>query len=52
VIPIAVSWALVLGFAGSGALKFPIVYAVMFLLAYLLITAGKRKLAVSSPVSP
>lgn len=36
-IPLLISWALTLGFAGSGSLKFPIVYAMMFLLAYFLI---------------
>jgi hypothetical protein len=41
VLPLAVSWLSVLGFIGSGALKFPIIYTVMFLLAYLLITSGK-----------
>jgi hypothetical protein len=41
VLPLAVSWLSVLGFIGSGALKFPIIYTVMSLLAYLLITSGK-----------
>jgi hypothetical protein len=41
VLPLVVSWLSVLGFIGSGALKFPIVYMVMFTLAYLLITSGK-----------
>ena len=41
VLPLVVSWLSILGFIGSGALKFPIVYVVMFLLAYLLITSGK-----------
>jgi hypothetical protein len=40
-IPLAVSWLLTLGFAGSGRLKFLIVYAVMALLAYLLVRAEK-----------
>ena len=41
VLPLVVSWLSILGFIGSGALKFPIVYVVIFLLAYLLITSGK-----------
>jgi hypothetical protein len=41
VLPLVVSWLSVLGFIGSGALKFPIIYMVMFLLAYLLIASGK-----------
>jgi hypothetical protein len=41
VLPLVVSWLSLLGFIGSGAFKFPIIYAVMFLLAYLLITSGK-----------
>ena len=41
ILPLVVSWLSILGFIGSGALKFPIIYIVMFLLAYLLITSGK-----------
>jgi hypothetical protein len=41
VLPLITSWLLVLGFAGSGSLKFPIVYAVMMLLTYLLVKNGK-----------
>jgi len=41
VLPLVVSWLSVLGFIGSGLLKFPIIYMVMFLLAYLLIASGK-----------
>lgn len=41
VLPLVVSWLSILGFIGSGALKFPIIYTVMFLLAYLLMTSGK-----------
>ena len=41
VLPLVVSWLSILGFIGSGALKFPIIYIVMFTLAYLLITSGK-----------
>jgi hypothetical protein len=41
VLPLIVSWLSALGFIGSGALKFPIIYTVMFMLAYLLITSGK-----------
>jgi hypothetical protein len=39
-LPLVVSWLSVIGFAGSGALKFPIVYTVMLLLAYLLAKDG------------
>jgi len=35
--PLLVSWFTLLGYAGSGALKFPIVYAVMFILGYSLL---------------
>jgi Glycosyltransferase family 87 len=41
VLPLVVSWLSALGFLGSGLLKFPIIYFVMFALAYLLITSGK-----------
>ena len=41
VLPLTVSWLSALGFIGSGAMKFPIVYTVMFVLAYLLVTSGK-----------
>jgi hypothetical protein len=41
VLPLIVSWLSALGFIGSGALKFPIVYLVMLSLGYLLITEGK-----------
>jgi hypothetical protein len=40
-LPLIVSWLSVLGFIGSGAMKFPIVYFVMLTLGYLLITEGK-----------
>lgn len=40
-LPLAVSWPLTLGFAGAGWFKFPIVYAVMVLLGYLLIRRDK-----------
>lgn len=49
--PLAVSWLLTLGFAGSGLLKFPIVYLIMFSLVYLFVTAGKRRWSISSRVS-
>jgi glycosyl transferase family 87 len=49
--PLAVSWLLTLGFAGSGLLKFPIVYLIMFSLVCLFVTAGKRLSGISSPVS-
>jgi len=41
VLPLIVSWLSALGFIGSGVMKFPIVYTVMFVLAYLLVTSGK-----------
>jgi len=41
VLPLIVSWLSALGFLGSGWLKFPIIYTVMFALAYLLMTSGK-----------
>lgn len=40
-LPLAVSWLSVIGFAGAGTLKFPIMYTVMLVLAYLLIRADK-----------
>jgi hypothetical protein len=40
-LPLLVSWLSALGFSGSGAMKFPIVYFVMLSLGYLLITEGK-----------
>jgi hypothetical protein len=40
-IPLIVSWFSVIGFAGSGSLKFPIVYAIMIVLTYLLSRDGK-----------
>jgi hypothetical protein len=41
VLPLVVSWLSLLGFIGSGVLKFPIIYSVMLILAYLLITSGR-----------
>jgi len=41
ILPLIVSWLSALGFLGSGLLKFPIIYTVMFALAYLLMTSGK-----------
>jgi hypothetical protein len=52
VVPLAISWLFALGFAGSGAFKFPIVYAVMSFLVYLLITAGTQHSSLPSPLSP
>jgi hypothetical protein len=40
-LPLIVSWISALGFFGSGSLKFPLMYTVMLVLAYLLITEGK-----------
>ena len=41
ILPLTVSWLSALGFLGSGMLKFPVIYTVMLVLAYLLITSGK-----------
>lgn len=41
ILPLIVSWLSALGFIGSGIMKFPIVYSVMFALAYLLVTRGR-----------
>jgi hypothetical protein len=41
IIPLVVSLLAALGFAGSGQMKFPIVYAVMFVLVWLLIAPEK-----------
>jgi hypothetical protein len=41
ILPLTVSWLSVLGFIGSGALKFPIIYTVMLVLAYLLMSEGR-----------
>ena len=41
VIPLIVSWLSALGYVGSGSLKFPIMYTVMFILGYLLINPYK-----------
>ena len=41
VLPLLVSWLSLLGFIGSGVLKFPIIYSVMLVLAYLLLTSGR-----------
>jgi hypothetical protein len=41
VTPLLVSWFTLLGYAGSGAWKFPIVYAVMLILSYYLVYPEK-----------
>lgn len=41
VLPLVISWLSALGFAGTGDLKFPIIYSVMLVLGYLLIKADK-----------
>ena len=41
ILPLIVSWLSALGFVGSGSLKFPIVYMVMFTLGYILIKPDK-----------
>jgi hypothetical protein len=43
-VPLLISWITLLGFAGSGFLKFPIVYTVMFILGYLNFKIGKLSL--------
>lgn len=50
-LPLAISWSLLLGFAGSGLLKFPIVYLVMLFFVYLLVTPGKPGWRLPSPAS-
>ncbi len=47
ILPLIVSWLSALGFAGSGSLKFPIVYVVMFILGYILIKPDKFSESVS-----
>jgi hypothetical protein len=49
VIPLIVSWLSALGYAGSGALKFPIMYTVMFLLGYGLLNPEKISRRLQSP---
>lgn len=46
--PLVISWFLALGFAGSGFLKFLIVYMIMFSLIYMLVTTRKQYPAISS----
>jgi hypothetical protein len=41
VLPLIVSWLSALGFIGSGSMKFPIIYSVMIVLAYMLVTRGR-----------
>ena len=43
ILPLTISWSLTLGFAGTGFLKFPVVYAVMLLISYFLIKADKAR---------
>lgn len=49
--PLIVSWFFLLGFLGSGALKFPVVYVTMIVLGYLLIKSGKLLPKIASPLS-
>jgi hypothetical protein len=49
IVPLAVSWSFNLGFAGSGLLKFSIVYMAMVILVYLLITAREQRWQFPSP---
>jgi hypothetical protein len=51
VAPLGVSWLFALGFAGSGVLKFPIVYAIMLALVYFLITNAKPRRPAPFPIS-
>ena len=41
ILPLVVSWFSLLGYAGTGVLKFPIVYTIMFLLGYSLLHPGR-----------
>src|SRR4030095_14313163 len=50
VAPLIVSWLSALGFAGSGVLKFPIIYTVMFILGYLLLHPEKLSSLLQNPV--
>ena len=49
--PLLVSWFTLLGYAGSGALKFPIVYTVMFILGYCLLYPEKVLHRLQSPAA-
>jgi len=51
ILPLVISWLFNLGFIGSGALKFPIVYTVMFFFVYFLVTAGKLRWSLPAPAS-
>lgn len=41
ILPLIVSWISALGYFGSGSMRFPLMYTVMLVLAYMLITEGK-----------
>jgi hypothetical protein len=41
IVPLVVSWFSLLGYAGTGLLKFPIVYTIMFILGYSLLYPGR-----------
>jgi hypothetical protein len=49
--PLLVSFVAGLGFVGSGVLKFPIVYLIIFMLAYLLVASDKLLLKSAPQVS-
>lgn len=51
VLPLIVSWLSALGFAGSGTLKFPIMYTVMFVLGYILMNPEKVSSLLPKPAS-
>ena len=49
VLPLLVSWLSAVGYAGSGVLKFPIMYTVMFALAYVLVNPDKLSRVLRDP---
>jgi len=49
ILPLIVSWLSALGYAGSGAWKFPIMYTVMFILGYSLLNSEKISRRLQSP---
>jgi hypothetical protein len=50
-LPLATSWLLTIGFAGSGWFKFPFVYMVMIFLGYLLVRGDKTPKIFPSPAA-
>lgn len=49
ILPLIVSWLSALGYAGSGAWKFPIMYTVMFIIGYSLLNSEKISRRLQSP---